>query len=284
MIANVERKQAPPRVSGTSGSIGRMVVRFVIYAFSLFLILGPISSLVIWSFAEKWFWPHTLPQQWGLLYWSRVFDGKMLHSLSLSFGIAFLVTLISIVLCLPLSYLIARYKIPGKSILLLIFLLPQAFPQLPVFTNAMVLMYKWDLVGTLTGVTLIHLVGALVFSVWTMVSVFQNISVSLEEAAVNLGASRLQTFFTVTLPLALPGIIASSLLVFLYSLDEFTGSLLIGAPFLTTMPVFMYNSAMGYEMQTASVTGLLLMLPGIILLLLMQRFMKSEYMAAFGRV
>ncbi|WP_079417890.1 ABC transporter permease [Paenibacillus ferrarius] len=279
----IERKQAKVHMAGRSSSIGRMAVRLAIYAFSLFLILGPISSLVIWSFAEKWFWPHTLPQQWGFLYWAKVFDGKMLHSLTLSFGIAFLVTLISILLCLPLSYLIARYRIPAKSVLLLIFLLPQAFPQLPVFTNAMVLMYKWDLVGTLTGVTLIHLVGALVFSVWTMVSVFQHISASLEEAAVNLGASRLRTFFTITLPMAVPGIIASSLLVFLYSLDEFTGSLLIGAPFITTMPVFMYNSAMGYEMQTASVTGLLLMLPGIVLLLLMQRFMKSEYMAAFGR-
>jgi putative spermidine/putrescine transport system permease protein len=174
--------------------------------------------------------------------------------------------------------------VPGRSLLLLLFLLPQAFPQLPVFTNAMVLMYRWDLVGTLTGVVLIHLGGAIVFSVWTMVSVFQSIHPALEEAAVGLGASRLRTFFTIALPLALPGIVASSLLVFLYSLDEFTGSLLIGAPFKITMPVFMYNSAMGYEMQVASVTAILLMIPGIVLLLLLQKFMKSEYLAAFGRV
>ncbi|WP_217900045.1 ABC transporter permease [Paenibacillus herberti] len=283
MSAGVELKQAGTPAPGFTGSIGRMIMRFVIYAFSIFLIMGPISSLIIWSFAEKWYWPHTLPQEWGMKYWARVLEGKMAESLSLSFGIALLVTFVCILLCVPLSYLIARYRIPAKSLLLLIFLLPQAFPQLPVFTNAMEIMYRWDLVGTLTGVTLIHLVGALVFSVWTMVSVFQSISVSLEEAAINLGSSRVRTFFTITLPIALPGIIASSLLVFLYSLDEFTGSLLIGSPFITTMPVYMYNSAMGYEMQTASVTGLLLMIPGIILLLLMQRFMKSEYMAAFGR-
>lgn len=66
--------------------------------------------------------------------------------------------------------------------------------------------------------------------------------------------------------MAAPGIIAGSLLVFLYSLDEFTGSLLIGAPFHITMPVFMYNAANGYEMQVASVTSVLLMVPGIVLL------------------
>jgi putative spermidine/putrescine transport system permease protein len=87
----------------------------------------------------------------------------------------------------------------------------------------------------------------------------------------------------VTLPLSVPGLIAASLLVFLYSLDEFTGTLLIGSPFITTMPVYMYNSAMGYEMQIASITALLLMIPGLLLLFLLERYLKSEYLAAFGR-
>ena len=147
----------------------------------------------------------------------------------------------------------------------------------------MVLMYKYDLVGTVTGVILIHLVGALVFAVWTLVSVFKAIPVSLEEAAVNIGASKTRTFFAVTVPLALPGIIAASLLVFLYSLDEFTGSLLIGAPFVTTMPVYMYNAAMGYEMQISSITALLLTIPGVLLLIALERFLKAEYLSSFGR-
>ncbi|MEB3100850.1 ABC transporter permease [Ferviditalea candida] len=263
---------------------GRMILRLILYILSLFIIFGPISSLLLWSFAEKWYWPNILPTDWGLLYWQKVMDGKMLQSLNYSFVIAIIVTLSSILLTVPIAYMLARFKIPAKSLLLLIFLLPQAFPQLPVFTNAMVLMYRWDLVGTLTGVVLTHLVGALVFSVWTLVSVFQSIAPAYEEAAVMLGASRLRSFFTIALPLAFPGIAAASLLVFLYSLDEFTGSLLIGAPFITTMPIYMYNAAMGYEMQVASVTALLLMIPGILLLVLLDRFMKSEYLSAFGRV
>ncbi|MGG1599010.1 ABC transporter permease [Paenibacillus naphthalenovorans] len=280
---------ALPSSSGASRLVSgygllQIALRLVAYAAALFVILGPLTSLLLWSLAEKWFWPHPLPNQWGLLYWRKVFEGKMLQSLILSFETALLVTLLCLLVSVPLSYIIARCRIPGRTLLLLLFLLPQAFPQLPVFTNTMVLMYKWDLVGTLTGVILIHLVGAVVFSVWTMVSVFQSISPALEEASVMLGASRLYTFFHIALPLSLPGMIASSLLVFLYSLDEFTGSLLIGAPFMVTMPIFMYNAANGYEMQVASVTAILLMLPGIVLLLLLQRFMKSEYLSAFGRV
>ncbi|CAM4404812.1 ABC transporter permease [Paenibacillus tarimensis] len=262
----------------------RLLLRMILMAGALFLIMGPLLSLLIWSFAEKWYWPSPWPLEWGTSYWSKVFEGKMMDALISSFLIAIAVTVICLIISIPLSYMLARYRIPGRTILLLLFLLPQAFPQLPVFSNAMVLMYRWDLVGTWTGVILIHLVGSVVFCIWTMVSVFQSIPESMEEASTMLGASKLRSFFTITLPLAVPGVIASSLLVFLYSLDEFTGSLLIGAPFKTTLPVFMYNAAMGYEMQIASVTAILLMLPGIILLLMMQKFMKSEYLSAFGRV
>lgn len=280
---SVAAANRPLDLTNRKAPFARMTRRLLIYAVSIFFIFGPLSSLVLWSIAEKWFWPNPFPSDWGFKYWHLVFEGKMLTSLGLSFIIAITVTLICLVITVPLSYLIARNRLPLKHFILLLFLLPQAFPQLPVFTNAMVLLYRFDLVGTLPGLILIHLVGAIVFSVWTLVSVFQSVAESMEEASYMLGGGKLYTFFHVVLPMATPGIIAGSLLVFLYSLDEFTGSLLIGAPFHITMPVFMYNAANGYEMQVASVTSVLLMIPGILLLVFLQRFMRSEYLAAFGR-
>ena len=122
------------------------------------------------------------------------------------------------------------------------------------------------------------------FAVWTMTAVFRSMEVSLEEAAYNLGASTTKAFLTVSLPLAVPGLVASALLVFLYSLDEFTGTLLVGAPFVTTLPVYMYTASQGYEMQIASVTALVLMVPGAVLLLLLERFLRSEYLTFFGQI
>jgi putative spermidine/putrescine transport system permease protein len=167
---------------------------------------------------------------------------------------------------------------------LLLFLLPQAFPQLPVFASATREFYRFGLAGTILGVVLVHLVGGLVFAVWTMTAVFRSIAPELEEAAWNLGASTTRAFASVSLPLALPGIVASAVLVFLYSLDEFTGTLLVGAPFVTTLPVYMYTASLGYELQIASVTALVLMAPGAVLLLLLERFLKSEYLVFFGQL
>jgi putative spermidine/putrescine transport system permease protein len=262
----------------------RLGGRLIVLILFLFVIVGPLSSLMIWSLAERWNWPSSLPQIIGLKYWARMLTGDFVIPLQRGVFIAAVVTVLALLLAVPLGYALARLRFPGRVLVLLAFLLPQAFPQLPVFASATREFYRFGLAGTFPGVILIHLVGALVFAVWTMTAVFRSIPEPLEEAAMNLGASLTRSFATVSLPLALPGIMASALLVFLYSLDEFTGTLLVGAPFITTLPVYMYTASIGYELQVASVTALVLMVPGAILLLLLERFLKAEYLAFLGQL
>jgi putative spermidine/putrescine transport system permease protein len=59
---------------------------------------------------------------------------------------------------------------------------------------------------------------------------------------------------------------------------------LVGAPFVTTLPVAMYTASLGYELQIASVTALVLMAPGAVLLLVLERFLKSDYLVFFGQL
>jgi putative spermidine/putrescine transport system permease protein len=262
----------------------RMSLRAAFVVAAAVFILAPLSSLVIWSFTRRWSWPHPFPQEMGFFYWQKVLEGDLFRALQSGFLIAVIVTVLTLALTVPLAYLLARYPVPLKPLILLVFLLPHAFPQLPVFVNSTTLLYRVNLAATVSGVVLIHMVGALVYAVWTMTAVFRSIPESLEEAAWNLGASRLKTFATVALPLATPGLVASTLLVFLYSLDEFTGTLLVGSPFVLTLPVYMYRTSVGYELQVASIAALILMLPGILLLVLLERYLKSEYLSMFGRI
>ncbi len=262
----------------------KLTLKLIAYAVTLVIIFGPLSGLFLWSFAEKWHWPALFPQELGPAYWLKAFQGDMMNSFVAGIKIAVITTIIVVVISVPLAYVLARYKIPFKAIVMTLFLLPQAFPSLPIFANLSVLFYKWNIAGQMTGVILVHIGAAFIYSIWTMVSVFQSIPKVLEDAAHSMGASQIKAFFDISLPLAVPGVIASSLLVFLYSLDEFTGTLIIGAPFVKTLPVQMYVSSMGYELQIASVTSLIITIPGIILLLLFERFMKTEYLSSFGRI
>ncbi len=261
-----------------------MAVRAGALAVAGFLILGPLVSLGVWSLAERWTFPSPYPQRFGFRYWARMLSGDFLEPLRTGLVIAVIVTALALLFAVPLGYALARLRVPGRALILLAFLLPQAFPQLPVFASATREFYRFGLAGTVTGVVLVHLVGGLVFAVWTMTAVFRAIAPELEEAAHNLGASVTRTFLGVSLPLAVPGIVASALLVFLYSLDEFTGTLLVGAPFVTTLPVYMYTASVGYELQIASVTALVLMVPGAVLLLLLERVLKADYLVFFGQL
>lgn len=265
-------------------SLGALTARAGALAVAGFLILGPLVSLGVWSVAERWTFPSPYPQRFGLRYWTRMLSGDFLEPLRTGLTIAVIVTALALLFAVPLGYALARLRFPGRTLILLAFLLPQAFPQLPVFASATREFYRFGLAGTVTGVVLVHLVGGLVFAVWTMTAVFRAIAPELEEAAHNLGASVTRTFVGVSLPLAVPGIVASALLVFLYSLDEFTGTLLVGAPFVTTLPVYMYTASVGYELQIASVTAIVLMVPGAVLLLLLERVLKADYLVFFGQL
>lgn len=262
----------------------KLTGRLIAYFITIFVIVGPLSGLVIWSFAEKWYWPNIMPQQFGVSYWVKAFRGDMMQSFTNGVEIAIITTIVVMLISVPLGYVLARYKIPFKTIILALFLLPQAFPSLPIFANLATLFYRWDLAGKMSGVALVHIGAAFIYSIWTMVSVYQSIPKVLEDAAFSMGASRIRAFFDVALPLAAPGIFVSALLVFLYSLDEFTGTLMIGSPFVKTLPVQMYTASMGYEMQIASVTSLMVTIPGILLLFCFQKFMKAEYLSSFGRL
>ena len=139
--------------------------------------------------------------------------------------------------------------------------------------------YGFGLAGTFAGVVLVHTVQGLVFAVWIATAAFAAVDRELEEAARNLGASASRTFLTVTLPLAVPGIMASAIFVFLISLDEFTGTFFVGVPDVVTMPLLLFNASMEGNYQIASITSLILLVPSVGFMLLIERFLKADVLA-----
>jgi putative spermidine/putrescine transport system permease protein len=263
---------------------GLWILRAVALGIFAYAIFGPLANLLIWSFAEAWFWPNKLPSQWGFRFWEYVFrpTGRAMEALWLSLLIALLTVALSLAVAVPAGYALARGRLPWRSLIMLAFLLPQAFPSLPVYINVARIFYQFDLNGTVLGVVLVHASHGLVFAVWIATAAFASIDRELEQAARNLGASALRTFATVTLPLAMPGLIASAIFVFLESLDEFTGSFFVGAPEVRTLPLEMFTASMGGNYQISSITALILLVPSIGFMLVVERFLKGEVLAKVG--
>jgi putative spermidine/putrescine transport system permease protein len=247
-------------------------------------IFGPLVNLLLWTVTEAWYFPAKLPIAWGFAYWARVFRpeaGAML-ALANSVLIALCTVALSTLIAIPAGYALSHRGLPLRSLFLLVFLLPQAFPAIAVHLNIAQIFYGLGLNGTLTGVVLVHTLQGLVFSVWIASAAFAAVGAEQIEAARNLGASPLRAFFGVSLPLASPGIIASAIFVFLISMDEFSGTFFVGAPDISTLPLQLYSAAMEGNYQIASITALLLLVPSLLFMFVVERFLRADVLAKIG--
>ncbi|WP_105402217.1 ABC transporter permease [Neorhizobium sp. T7_12] len=260
------------------------VPRGIIFGLMAFVIFGPLFNLLLWTVAEKWYFPHSLPLEYGFSSWAKVFAprGGAMESLTNSLVVALLTVVVSLLLAIPAGYALARLKLPFRGLILLAFLIPQAFPNLTVYVNVARIFYEIRLNGTIPGVVLVHVSHGLVYAVWIATAAFSAIDAELEQAARNIGAGAFRAFLDVTLPLAAPGLMASAIFVFLESLDEFTGSYFVGAPDVNMLPLLLYTTAAGGNYQIASITALLLLVPSLVFMLIVERFLKADVLSRVG--
>ncbi|GAA2099704.1 ABC transporter permease subunit [Microlunatus panaciterrae] len=243
-------------------------------------ILGPLLWLAIRAFATGWTYPNLTPDGWTLHWWRQVLADEQLSS-AIGLSLAFAVTTIGVssAICLPAAYAFARFDFPGRRFFLIGLFATNAFPKMGLFVALASLFYAFNLMSTFTGVVIVHVLGTVVFMTWIPAAAFASVPRSLEEAAQDAGAGKLRVFFTITLPMALPGILVAIIMSFLASFDEAQGTYLVGAPVFYTMPTEMYSLVLNYPRQVAAVFSILLSIPSVVLLLLVRKHIMGGQLA-----
>jgi putative spermidine/putrescine transport system permease protein len=123
-------------------------------------------------------------------------------------------------------------------------------------------------------------VNTLLFMIWIPTGTFRGINRDLEDAGRDVGAGPLRTFFSITLPIALPGLVVAALFAYPPRLRRGAGALIVGTPNHITMPVMMYALVLSYPQPVGAVFSVLLSLPALLFLLLAQRYLRAGYLAA----
>ncbi len=242
--------------------VGLFVVLMVVF------ILGPLLWLGVRAFAGNWTFPNLLPDDWTLRWWQVVVnDGALGIAVQNSLFFAPLTVLVSAIICLPAAYAFARFDFPGRRFFLISLFATNAFPKMGLFVTLAALFYALNLMNTVLGILVVHVLGTVVFMTWIPAAAFAAVPRNLEEAARDAGASTLRVFASVTLPMALPGIIVAAVMSFLASFDEAQGTYLVGAPAFMTMPTQMYSLVLNYPTQVAAVFSILLAIPSVALML-----------------
>lgn len=138
-----------------------------------------------------------------------------------SLGVASLATALSVALAAAAAYALVRLTFPGRQLLLSAALAVAMFPPVAIIGP---LFDLWRVVGlydTWPGLVLPYMTFTLPLAIWTLTAFFRQIPWELEKAARVDGATRLQAFYRVIVPLAAPGMFAAAVLVFIFAWNDF---------------------------------------------------------------
>lgn len=279
-------RRARDRIAGLSP-----FQKFYLAAFAA-VVVGPFLPLLIQSFAFRWDWPDVLPSQWWWEMhgrtrmpqsWDYVFSpySRLWEATLNTLLIALTVTPLALLICLPAARVLARENFRGKAGFEFFLTLPLIVPDVAIGIGLLVIFIHLGLAGTYLGIVIAHLIPTIPYMIRMLTAVYQGLDRVFEEQAYLLGASRLQTLCMVTMPMLMPGVVAGCLFTFLISANIFLLTFFLGQGSIITLPTLLFAKISGGVVD-ASAAGLTLLvsLPGIILLIVSERFLKEE---AFGK-
>jgi spermidine/putrescine transport system permease protein len=239
-------------------------------ASTLFFLYAPLLALILFSFNDSR--RNIVWRGFTLKYYGKVFENDALvEALINSLTIAFLATLVSVVLGSLAAVLLWRFRFPMKAGLEGVMALPIVVPEICMGVAMLVFFARvdWptDLVWpfSLSAITVAHITFCFPFVTMVVRARLAGFNKEQEEAAKDLGASEWQTFRDVLLPHMKPGIIAGALLAFTLSLDDFVITFFTSGPNTITFPVKVYSMVRFSVTPEVNAASALLILLTIIL-------------------
>jgi putative spermidine/putrescine transport system permease protein len=211
-------------------------------AFFLVNLAGVVGSVLVSSFGTRWFgtWlPEGFTTSWYADAW-RSFG--LFDVVAVTLQVSLLVVVISVLIGVPASYVLARRSFPGKKLVYFAFLLPILMPPITYGIPLATVLYKFGFAGNMSGVVLANLVPSVPFVILTMTPFIEQINPSIESAARMCGAGMRAVFLRVLGPLLVPGILAASILVLVRTVGMFELTFLTAGPDSQTLVVALYYS------------------------------------------
>jgi putative spermidine/putrescine transport system permease protein len=202
-------------------------------------LLSPLAIVAVMSLsADQYltFPPHGFSFRW---YVALAHNAPILEAARVSLILAAVVAAAALVLGVPAALALSRGAAPAAVAGALS--APLLLPTLIIGLGLLMVLQPLGLVATWPGLALGHLVIVLPFVVRLMMSSFSSLPPEVAEAASTLGARPWQGFLRVTLPMVVPGLVASATLAFLVSFDETVISLFLVGPRLTTLPIALFR-------------------------------------------
>jgi spermidine/putrescine transport system permease protein len=234
------------RADGSYGQrLGRWAGRYGLYVYTALAIaylMAPIAVMIAFSFNDpvgrsNFAWVGFSIDAWLNPFGALGLQGAVLASLR----IAFLSTLVATVLGTLIGLSLTRYQFRGRAATNLFIFLPMATPEIVLGASLLTMFVSIGQPRDETTILIAHIMFNISYVVVTVRARLAGFPRHLEEAAMDLGANEWVTFWKVTFPLILPGIVAAALLAFSLSIDDFVITNFTAGQ-TVTFPMYIYGA------------------------------------------
>ncbi|MFB9741912.1 carbohydrate ABC transporter permease [Pseudonocardia sulfidoxydans] len=255
--------------------VGWSVINLIVILYALIPVLWIVS--LSFKTADTITDGNFFPRSWTWSNYAQIFEIDLFTSaLRNSIGIAIISTVIAVVIGTMAAYAIARLDFPGKKALVGVSLLIAMFPQISLVSPLFDIERAVGLFDTWPGLILPYITFALPLAIYTLSAFFREIPWELEKAAKMDGATPLQAFRSVIVPLAAPGVFTTAILVFIFCWNDFLFAVSLTSTSRSqtaTVAISQFTGASQFAEPTGSIAAaaVLLTIPIIIFVLFFQR-------------
>ncbi|MEX3008220.1 ABC transporter permease [Hoeflea sp. TYP-13] len=260
--------------------LNRFLIYLLITVCTLWLVI-PFTMAVLWSLvdpAEPWTADKLMPPVMSFFRWQNMWENSSLKSALLnSYTLAPSAAVFTLLLALPTSFALGRIDFPGREVAKIIALLPLVVPPFVTAIFFTSLLFSIGLHAWRFGAILFaHSVLFLPFAIRIMTVSFEQVRQDHIDAARDLSASAFARWRVAYLPALKPGILASLLIVFIQSIEEFAIAFIVGSPDFVTIPTLLFGSlGQDFVRPNAAVLSLILVVPNVVLMLFLEKLLRS---------
>jgi multiple sugar transport system permease protein len=224
--------------------------------------------------------PSLLPKHFDLSnYTDALNEQGLVRGLGNSLQISVLSTILVLIVALPVSYALARFRSRLRPLTNGWILVSQVFPVILIVIPLFMILRPLHLTNTIPGVVIVYMVWSLPFALWMLQGYVAAVPRELEEAASVDGAGRIRTIVSIVMPLLRPGLIATAMFTFISAWNEFFFALvLLQDPQLKTLPLVLARFV-GAEGQVQfgplAAASVLATVPSLVFFAFLQRRLTS---------
>jgi len=253
---------------GLLWGLSLLMVAVVLFPYLWMLLTSIRPEMDLWKSGFSY-----VPRQLTLENYVRLFKATPITRYFVNSAIvASLSTLVGLGVAISAAYAFSRYRFRGRATLMTLFLVIPMVPTVLILIPMFVVMTRLHLMGTYPALLIAYTTFVIPFSVWMLTGFLDAIPIDLEEVAMTDGCTRLGAVARVLVPIAMPGIVATGIYIFIVAWNEFLFALMFTTEATRTLPVGIYTFVGEYDVRWGLLTasGVAVTIPLVVLFFLAQ--------------